>query len=189
MGSNFSYFSPNPNCNRRSSYRFSHLALFQCFFFFTSKNFGGKCLGIGLWQAIFWTIRKDTVKKQWSNVSTAFTKQWWNLGAIVTITTGLVYTTYVLGMILKSKGFKLNNNSVTTVYNDIYLAKGFSKLQSPLQTINIWSASFARVWGRFPWKTLKSFNFFMALFTWIRTLAIWRVDFVAARESSFPEKI
>lgn len=47
---------------------------------------------------------------------------------------------------------------MNTVYDDIYLAKGLSKLESSPQTINIRSASFAKVRGRFPWNTLKSFN-------------------------------
>ena len=54
-----------------------------------------------------------------------------------TLTTSMEYTMYVLEMILKSYEFKLNNNSVNTVYNVIHLAKGLSKSQSHPQTINI----------------------------------------------------
>lgn len=73
-------------------------------------------------------------------------------------------------------------------FDRVYLANGLSKLHRAPQTINIWSASGARVRGRFSWKILKSFNLSMALSTWMRTLAIWGVDFVASLESCLPKK-
>lgn len=66
-------------------------------------------------------------------------------------------------------------NAVSTKFSDQilflkvshYFTKGFIKLQRAGQSVKVWSVTEAREIGKTPWRTLKSFNLWIALSTCI----------------------